>query len=303
MNINQLKEYPQNEHFGIEHGPLIQAALEKYQPEVSELNFTEMFAWRVVRDRRISRHRGNICVEIERDNTHYFFPPIGESEIQQTIQDLLRNCDRQGKCAQIFAATKDIIEKYPGLKEEFAVEEDRKEWDYVYLRDDLVELKGRKYDGKRNQINKFNNNYPEHEIAAIEGKVIGECIEFQDKWCGMKPCKDDISLFNENNAVMEVLKNYEKLPVIGAAMKIKGNVEGFTIAGRLNNNTAVVHIEKANHEFKGIYQAINQMFCARFLAGFQFINREQDLDNEGLRKAKLSYYPHHMVEKFIIKTK
>jgi len=188
------------------------------------------------------------------------------------------------------------------LKSEFIIVEDRENWDYVYLRDDLVNLAGRKYDGKRNQIKKFKNTYPGFEFIAIEGKVIKECIDFQKKWCDMKPCKDDISLINENTAVMEILKNYEKLPVTGAMLKIDGAVHGFTIAGELNPETAVVHIEKANHEFKGIYQAINQMFCEEFLGKFKFINREQDLGNEGLRKAKMSYYPHHMVEKYIIRT-
>jgi len=102
---------------------------------------------------------------------------------------------------------------------------------------------------------------------------------------------------------MEVLKNFSSLSCIGGLLRIDGKVQGITVASRLNDSTALVHIEKANASYKGIYQVINNVFVNEMLGEFAFVNREQDVGVEGLRKAKLSYYPHHMVEKHMISLK
>ena len=104
----------------------------------------------------------------------------------------------------------------------------------------------------------------------------------------------------ENRFVSVLLNNFEACGLFGAAIIIEGKVQAFTIAERLNSNTAVQHVEKANTQYKGIYQAINNLFCKNRLNEYTFINREQDDGNPGLRKAKLSYYPDHMVEKYNI---
>jgi hypothetical protein len=100
-------------------------------------------------------------------------------------------------------------------------------------------------------------------------------------------------------AVKTALDNYESLGVVGGTVYVEGKLEAFTLAERLNQDTAVIHFEKANPEIEGLYQVINQWFCQKELGNFKFVNREQDLGIMGLRKAKQSYHPHHMVEKHI----
>ena len=119
-------------------------------------------------------------------------------------------------------------------------------------------------------------------------------------WCEKRECGKDTGLCSEYMAINETLNNFEALGVIGAIIKIENHVAAFTIGEALNNNTAVVHFEKAMPEFIGLYQVINQMFCQNHLAQFEFINREQDLGIEGLKKAKESYFPDHLVEKYIV---
>jgi hypothetical protein len=104
----------------------------------------------------------------------------------------------------------------------------------------------------------------------------------------------------EDMAVYEALKHFEKLEIQGGAILIDSKVQAFSLGELLNPDTAVIHIEKANPEFTGIYAAINQMFCWEAFAHVKYVNREQDLGVEGLRKAKQSYYPDHMVEKFVV---
>ena len=116
----------------------------------------------------------------------------------------------------------------------------------------------------------------------------------------MKRCEDDLDLLGEWDAVKEILKTYTGLEVQGAVITIENKVVAFTIGQMLNDDTAVVHIEKADPEIPGLYPVINQQFCENNWKNVKYINREQDLGIPGLREAKLSYYPDHMVQKFRI---
>jgi hypothetical protein len=123
----------------------------------------------------------------------------------------------------------------------------------------------------------------------------------QEKWCNLRHCELDTGLFHEDRGISDLLHNFEKLDYKGAVIRIKGRVQAFSLGELLNPSTAVIHVEKANPEITGLYAAMNQLFAARAMSGVEFINREQDLGRESLRKAKKSYNPHHMVEKFDIK--
>jgi hypothetical protein len=119
----------------------------------------------------------------------------------------------------------------------------------------------------------------------------------------MRECVEIPDLLSEDYAVHMALTNFEELDYRGGAIKVEGRIEAFSLGELLNNNTAVIHIEKANPEIPGLYAAINQMFCSNTWAEIEFINREQDLGNDGLRKAKESYIPDHMINKYTIMKK
>jgi hypothetical protein len=116
----------------------------------------------------------------------------------------------------------------------------------------------------------------------------------------MHRCEEDMNLLDEWDAVSEVLAHFRELEVIGAAIHINDKIEAITIGELLNKYTAVIHIEKANPEIKELYSVINQHFTEKAFSHVQFINREQDLGQEGLRKAKMSYHPDNMIEKYRI---
>jgi hypothetical protein len=125
-------------------------------------------------------------------------------------------------------------------------------------------------------------------------------MNLSTKWCIEKNCQENSQLCNEWHAIKDALMLFDELKLTGAAIVIDGKVEAFTIGEILNNTTAVIHIEKASPLIPGIYAAINQMFCEHELQNTHFVNREQDLGDDGLRKAKLSYHPVKLVEKFKI---
>jgi uncharacterized protein len=183
---------------------------------------------------------------------------------------------------------------------EFSLEPQREHFDYRYASADLIGLAGRKYHGKKNHLNKFRATC-RFSYEPMTPEHVPACLEFQDSWCDCNRCTDDMNLMHEWAAVQELLGAFGRLGVQGGVILIEGIVEAFTLGELLNSQTAVVHIEKANAQIPGLYSVINQQFCEHAWRAVPFINREQDLGDEGLRQAKLSYHPERLVEKYIIR--
>ncbi len=182
----------------------------------------------------------------------------------------------------------------------FTVEQERDHFDYVYLSQDLIHLAGKHYHAKRNHINSLRNTQP-CAYVPLEEQHLTACLELAALWCRLKRCEEDLGLMGEWDAVRAALNNYRALDLTGGVILIEGKVEAFTLGELLNRDTAVVHVEKANPDIRGLYPLINQQFCQHAWANIPYINREQDLGDPGLRQAKLSYHPHRLVEKFRIR--
>jgi len=174
----------------------------------------------------------------------------------------------------------------------------REHWDYLYSVTDLVELKGNKYHKKRNLLNQFSKIY-DSQYIPLSADNIHQTVQMQEDWCSWRDCASQAALDSENQAILKVINNWGQLHRLkGGAILVESDMAAYTIAERLSADTLVIHFEKGNHDFKGIYQAINQMFLENAGQGFAMVNREQDLGSEGLRKAKLSYNPVGFLKKF-----
>jgi len=176
---------------------------------------------------------------------------------------------------------------------------DRNNSDYIYLTEDLINLRGKKFHSKKNHINKFKKLY-EYEYVRLDGGFVDECLRIMEEWCAAKGCDCRKEGYCEKLANIELLNNYGDLGCKGALIKVNGRFEAFTVGEMLNMDTAVIHIEKANSQIDGLYAFVNQQFCEKEWGDTTYINREQDLGVEGLRKAKLSYNPVKMVNKYTI---
>jgi hypothetical protein len=181
----------------------------------------------------------------------------------------------------------------------YAVVNDRDNSDYVYLAKDLISLSGNKYHRKKNHLNQFIKNHA-FEYHPLNTELVRRVLGMQEAWCQIRECVVKPDLLAEDFAVREALTYFEELGYQGGAVLINSVVEAFSLGEPLNEDAAVIHIEKANLEIPGLYAAINQLFCLNAWSNFTYINREQDMGSEGLRKAKESYYPHHMVNKYTL---
>lgn len=293
--------FPEFKTLELQDKEFFQGFFKEYRPEISELTFTNLFIWRPHYKFQWSAYKDwLVIVSLDGEYGTYAMEPIGPSprdEITRLVLAWLRE-EKNEKNPRIERADERIIREIEGMRG-ISMEPTRDHFDYVYHRDDLVNLAGNKYRSKRNHINQLLRTYS-YQYSDLAPDHIQDCIDLQDRWCEMKRCEDDLDLLGEWDAVKEILKSYTSLEVQGAVITIENKVVAFTIGQMLNDDTAVVHIEKADPEIPGLYPVINQQFCENNWKDVRFINREQDLGIPGLREAKLSYYPDHMVQKFRI---
>ena len=176
------------------------------------------------------------------------------------------------------------------------VEPDRDMFDYIYDKDALMNLSGKKYSTPRNHINKFLKLYNNFEFTPITKDIIPEIIDFTRNF-SFNSEKNEIANY-ELEKCIDVLENYEEYGLLGGVLKVDGKVIGYSV-GEIIGDTLICHIEKADISFHGAYQMVTNQFLKMYAQGdeIRFVNREDDSGDEGLRKAKLSYRPIELLEK------
>jgi uncharacterized protein len=263
--------------------PLFDEYFAEFPPRISELTFTNLFVWRHSRKYEFAEIDSHLIILYD----NKFLQPIGKNP-ESIIPGLLK------EHSSIERVDETIALKTTGCK----VEEDRNNWDYVYSIEDLRTLAGNKYAPKRNFIKQCEKCEP--DVCALDKDTVHGFLQLQKDWCSLRKCDDDANLQAENTAVMEALKNFEMLNLFGICIYVNKRIEGFAIGEKLNNDTYVEHFEKANTNINGLYQYILYNFAKSIRGEFSYLNREQDLGIEGLRKAKESYYPVRMIKKYRI---
>ncbi len=178
------------------------------------------------------------------------------------------------------------------------VDEDRDQWDYLYNFRELLELKGNRFHKKKNLLNQFRKRYA-YQFIPFTRDLIDRASAMQESWCTWRDCESSDSLSAENRVLERILNNWGELSGIhGGAILVDDALIAYTIAENISEDTLVIHFEKGSPEYQGVYQAIHQMFLESLGTGIQWVNREQDLGDEGLRKAKMSYNPVDFLKKY-----
>jgi hypothetical protein len=282
-----LPLYPEFKPVGLEDKPVFDEWLARDPSPVCELDFANIFIWRSSEHPRWTVLDGSLCVLVEPDfEPPYFLPPIGGERVPEAIAACLRHAPRLSRVPEEF------VRRYG---DGFRVEEDPANFDYLYLVQDLIELKGKRYDGKRNRVRKFESTFA-HEYHPLTRAEVPGCLRLLEDWFEEKG-NGDLYMRGQKQAIVEALAAFEALGLRGGIVKVGGRVEAFSLGGRLTADTAVIPIEIANPGLVGLAQWINREFVRREWSEFRLVNREQDRGVEGLRRAKLSYQPAGLVKK------
>jgi len=274
---------------------LVTQYFHRYPPEISEHTFTNLFIWQPSRPIFFTEIDNNLVflVKSAGDEKDYLLygPPVGTI----TIPDAIKAFVSSGIYA--IGAVRIPDRNTVNLpSEKYVANPDRDNGDYVYLVSDLAELAGRRFSKKRNKIKQCLNSYF-CEYVPITPDLIAECEAMQENWCNSRECGRNPGLCNEANAIAETFAHFEEFGLLGGAVRVDGTIKAYAIGEELHPGTAVWHFEKAMAEIPGLGQLINQWFSKYGLLDFDYVNREQDLGIPGLRQAKESYFPHHMVNK------
>lgn len=212
--------------------------------------------------------------------------------IQQLTEDA-RRLQKSVRFADLSKKMTEALEEaYPSV---FRTEFDRDGSDYVYEVRALASLSGKKYHKKKNHVNRFKKNY-EFSYEELTAENIPECIEMAEKWRNSREMND--SLRAEAKALERAFQYYEELGFTGGILRVEGRVAAFTFGEAVTEDTFVTHFEKALDDIPELYAVMNQQFAEHALGTYQYVNREEDLGVEGLRKAKTSYHPVFLVEKY-----
>lgn len=241
-----------------------------------------------------------ICAFETNNRIPLFTLPSGAGDYREVIHEMKRFAEYSGCPLCISGVTESSLEMLGELfPDRFDFRLDRDGSDYIYRRSDLTELAGRKYHQKRTHLARFNEL--EYEFSLIRETDYDDCISFiTSDYNSRQDSGINHSAVAEQYAVNTCFSYFQELELSGGIIRINGKTAAVTVGEKLNSNTFCIHIEKADRQYKGIYAGINNCFARACTGGYTYINREEDLGIDGLRKAKLSYYPAFLLNKYIV---
>lgn len=259
--------------------------------------FGSIYIWKDVYKAKVCNFDGLLLRMYESDDISYTFP-VGNGDIKLAIDEMINDCKNKNKQFKMIGLTKNMIKYLDSImKDKFNFYETRNAYDYIYNTDDLAYLKGKKYHSKRNHISKFKRLY-NFNYEDISTKNIDECKIFIEKWFDEFSEEKRKDIISEKNAIDLSFKHYNELEFKGGIIRVDEKIVALTIGEEINHRVFDIHFEKALSDYVGSYTMINNEFVKRNLLDYQYINREEDLGIEGLRKSKLSYHPSILLEKY-----
>ena len=280
----------------------LQPYFDKVSYEACEYSFTTMYMWQQSYGFRYYKTDKFLLIFGEYEGDIFVINPLCEmqylddafDEIESIFQQLHRPLEFRAITEEI----KEYIEQRYGNY--FYYYNVRDNWDYVYEGDKMRTLAGRKLHSKKNHFNSFLKQYDgRYEYRLLSQDEFGGCIELEERWARTK--ENDQNLISERLAISKIFSNIRYFPDIRVGgMYIDGKLEAFSIGDLILPNMALIHVEKANPDIRGLYIAMSVFFLQSEFEKAELINREDDLGMEGLRQAKLSYKPYKMVEKYWI---
>ncbi|MGN0551017.1 MAG: DUF2156 domain-containing protein [Acutalibacteraceae bacterium] len=277
---------------------ILKKALEKRRFFSCDDAFATNYLWQKKYNIKIGRYKNFIIKSYKGDkNTEEFAFPMGTGDVKDAVNEIVQYAFERGKSIRFVTLVKEETEMLSDIfNGRISFEADRNSAEYIYLSKDLADLPGRKYHSKRNHISKFNKLY-NYSYEEITDKNAEQALEVAEMWCSDNIMGKGKGLSGEACVIKCAFDNYEKLNLYGGLIRIDGQAVAMTLGEEINKDVFVVHFEKALGGYNGLYAAINQMF-SKSLTGYKYINREEDMGIEGLRKAKLSYKPCMLLEKY-----
>ena len=282
----------------IEDREKLQNALDKTNAMGCDCTFANTYIWRNYYNIKIAFKNDFVFKSYFTDgNLSGYTLPFGGKEINWAVNEIFkdareRNLDRV-LIGLLTEDKKELLEKlYPN---QFTFIEERDNADYIYLQENLANLSGKKYHGKRNHISKFIRTYPDYKYVPLSRDNFSDALLVAAKWCDERQDIDGEQFGSDYAAIEDSFLHFDKLGMFGGILYVDGSAVAMTVASIIRDNICDVHFEKSIID--GGYAVINNEF-AKSLDNIKYLNREEDMGLEGLRKSKLSYHPEIILKKY-----
>jgi hypothetical protein len=302
VNFAMVMEY---KDLSLSDKSLIVPLIEPTDRRNCDLSWSNLCSWRFLYATTYAILYGDtVLFRFRAGGERVYLMPVGRGDMKKALAVMRDECHEEGHPLVVYGVCEEHLplfeEVMPGQTEHFA---DRAYADYLYLRTSLSTLSGKALQPKRNHVNKFLKTYPDWEYLPILPEHIGECLELERLWCIANGCDQNAGLGQERRAVTYALEHFSELGLSGGLLRVGGRIVAFTFGMPINHDTFGVHVEKADSSIDGAYAMINREFARRIPERFVYVNREEDLGLEGLRKAKLSYHPAILLNKYTVREK
>lgn len=289
---------------------------DSYDYECSGASFSSLYMWRNINEFTWQIIGDYLCVEglshlelEDGDEVHFMMPPMTATgtydpeKLRLTIEEARSIFEDAGVNFTIRLVPGHMLELIRSAAPFMEYSEDRPNFDYVYETMKFTEFRGRALHSKRNHLNYFRKTY-RYECVDLKPEMTEDIMEFIRRFNSHKDIPESEMKFlrMEEDAMEDVFRNIALLGCEGCAVLIEGRIEAIALGGWLGSNTIVEHIEKANTEYRGLYQQVLSEFCSRLSGRAEYINREEDMDLDNLRQMKLSYKPVKLLDKYIGET-
>jgi len=267
----------------------------------SESNFNNMYLWHRMYGQELAWFGDRLLVRIKGEQGHRYLFPYGIGELLPALEALAEDAAAHGGKLHFICLSREqkeqLEEVWPG-RFEYDCEWDRDSWDYIYDVNKLADLAGKKLHSKRNHIHRFDEQFPDWMAEPITDENVGDCVAMEREWAAARDHDDTLS--EETISILEALYLRDELGLEGVLIRAGGRVVAFSMGSFTNPECFDVHYEKAFGDIQGSYAVVNREMARMIRARHpqvKWFNREDDLGLEGLRKAKLSYYPDILLEK------
>lgn len=264
-----------------------------------EYTFANNFIWRKVYQVEVAEICGCLVIRFREKGNFCYSYPVGDGDKKAAITLLLNLCKQnEQKLVMSPLLERDREQLLEWFPRQFIIEPDRDSFDYIYAREKLASLAGKKLHGKRNHIARFKDG-GDWTYEPMSDENLEECRRMTYTWIKMRSEKWNEEMEQEVMVLHEAFDHMEELGLVGGVLRREGEIVAFSMGERLNDDTLVVHFEKAFPDMQGAYPMINQQFVINACEGYDYVNREEDTGDLGLRKAKLSYYPEILLKKYV----
>lgn len=272
-----------------------------------EMTFVVLYTWRRAYGIRIAQMDGFVLGQMNGPHGTAYIYPMGSGDVKAAVEEMEQDAAERGVEFRLICVTTEMIEEldrlFPG---KYRYQDDRDSFDYIYAVDKLSDLVGKKLQAKRNHINRFVENNPDWTAEPVTPENMPQCIEVERLWKldaaaeTVSGSEEEADQKAEDVALYMAMRDFEALGLQGILIRAGGQPVAFALGKQASAESYNIHFEKANADIQGSYAIVNREY-ARFIREtcptVQWINREDDMGVEGLRRAKESYRPDFMIEK------